>query len=465
MRVLLALALVAPALAGCIGQGDTLLAAESDPSAPHCVGACPRIVDDSPVRAWEPFLAVDPKDPDHLVIAHSEMTDDFLNASYTLGKTRVSVTEDGGATWETRVVPGGVEAGPTHPLAGYASVGYDPVLVFLPDGTLVMSALASNTVDVPGVPVHVWPGLTVYTSRSTDGGRTWRDVRIVDQGAGVVAFDTIVGAAAGAMWKNNDKEWLALGPDGTLLLVWTQFTYMHPDDDINPLEAGGRLVFSSSEDGGLSWSPVRIVDGEGRGHGASPVIGRDGVWRVAYVDHASALLRFAESHDHGQTWEARTIGATSWIPVMRAQALASGVERLLLTYTTGGDERRGEHQIEFTWSDDGGATWAPALVVDTPQGEGAPMPDVVGAADDGAWMTYFDLEGPYAKQRSRYLAVKVAGGVAGEPLVLDDMEVAAANLGHYMGLAAAPDGDALAAWVTYDDTLDVVWARISAGSR
>lgn len=433
---------------------------------PHCVGECARVVDDSSVRAWEPFLAVNPMDPDHIVIAHSEMTDAFLNTSYTFGKTRVSVSEDGGATWETRVIPGGLEAGPTHPLAGYASVGYDPVLVFLTDGTLVMSALASRTVDVPGVPVHVWPGLDVYTSRSTDGGRTWGDVRIIDQGAGVVAFDTVVGGAAGAMWKNNDKEWLTLGSDGTLLLVWTQFTYMHPDDDMDPQETGGRLVFSSSDDGGLTWSPVSLVDGVGRGHGASPVIGRDGVWRVAYVDHASAGLRFAQSSDQGHTWDARTLGATSWIPVMRAQTLASGVERLLLAYTTGGDERGGEHQTELTWSDDGGATWAPALVIDTPQGEGAPMPDVVGAPGDSAWITFFDIEGAYAEQHSRYLAVKVADGVTGAPLVLDEMDTAAANLGHYMGLGVTSGGDALATWVTYrHGEYDVAWAGVTGGSK
>jgi hypothetical protein len=373
------------------------------------------------------------------------------------------VSEDAGATWETRIIPSGLESGPTDSRVTYASSDGDPVLVFLPDGTLVMSSLATTMIAIPGVPAQVWPGAAVYTTRSTDGGRTWADVRILDRGEGILAFETTGGAGAAAMWKFNDKEWLTVGPDGTLLLVWSQFTTLHPDDGFNA-DGGGRLVFSSSTDGGLTWSPIGVVDAEGRGHGASPVIGADGAWRVAYYHRTSDALRFAESHDSGKTWDARTIGSTSWMPVMRAQTLASGVERLLLVYTTGGEERWGQHQLELTWSDDGGATWAPRIVIDTPDGEGVPMGDVAGAPGDTAWVTYFDLQGPYAEQRSRYLAVKVVDGVASTPLVLDEIGTPAANLGHYMGLDVTPDGDAIAAWVTYrDGAYDLLAARLATG--
>jgi hypothetical protein len=465
MRVAaLALALVAPALAGCVGQDDAVLTAQLDRAAPHCVGECARIVDESPARAWEPFLAVDPADPDHIVIADSQRPQDHLDYYRTVGRGRVSVTEDGGATWETRVVPSGLDVGPTHALAPYKTAGYDPVLVFLPDGALVMSALALRPVLVPGVPAILDPGSAIYTSRSTDGGRTWGDVRIVDGGEGVRVFDVVVGTEVGALFKFNDKGWMALGPDGTLLLVWSQWTQGHPDNGFKQ-ETGGRLVFSSSADGGLTWAPVRTVDDDRLPVGASPVIGRDGTWRIAYLDQGGSELRFAESPNHGETWDVRTIGGASWIPAMRAQTLASGVERLLLAYATGGDFFGGQHQTELTWSDDGGSSWAPPVIIDIPQGEGPPMQDVVGAAGDGAWVTYFDVEGARSDQRSRYAAVTVVDGVAGAPLVLDEMDTAALNLGHYMGLGATPDGEAIVAWATYGDgEYDLAWARIRAGA-
>lgn len=461
MRAGVVLIFLAPAIAGCVGQSDTVLPARLDAAVPHCVGDCARIVDGSPARAWEAFLAVDPKDPNHVVIAHTE----FIGGGVTFTRARVSVSEDGGTTWDTRAVPGGPEAGPTHPLGRYSRTGGDPVVVFLPDGTLVTTGLAGNIVSVPGVPVQVWPGTAIYTSRSTDGGRTWGGVRILDPGEGIMALDTRIGDGTGAMWKFNYKPWLTVDLDGTLLLVWSQYTQMHPDNGFSQ-EWDGRIVFSSSQDGGLTWSPARIVDDAGYPTGASPVIGRDGAWRVAYLDHATDEMRFAESRDDGQTWDARTLGATSRFPVMRAQTLASDVERLLLVYTTGGEGYQGELQTELTWSDDGGATWASALVIDTPQGEGYPMPDVAGAPGDAGWVTFFDIEGTGPGQRSRYLAVKVVDGVVGAPLVLDELDAGPNRLGQYMGLGVTADGDALAAWVTYEGgEYDLVWARITGGDE
>ncbi|HLE97302.1 MAG TPA: sialidase family protein, partial [Candidatus Thermoplasmatota archaeon] len=321
----------------------------------------------------------------------------------------------------------------------------------------------ANDVATPESPYILRQGVALYTQRSLDGGRTWGDVRIIDPGEGVEVGQCCSRFVAGAMWTFNDKEWLAVGPDGTLLLVWTKFAMVHPENGLEqPLAA--RLLASTSEDGGLTWSSPRMIDGEGRPLGPSPVIGLDGVWRVTYTDIVGDILRFAESRDRGETWDIRTIGSTSWLAVMRTQTLASGIERLLLAYTTGGDSYSGQHQTELTWSDDGGAMWAPPLIVDPPEGEGHTMPDVVGAPGDSAWVTFFDLEGSDAAQHSRYLAVKVVNGVAGAPLVLDEMEMAAETLGNYMGLGVTPSGDAIVAWATgRDGQYDIAFARVRAG--
>lgn len=176
-------------------------------------------------------------------------------------------------------------------------------------------------------------------------------------------------------------------------------------------------------------------------------------------------MRLGQSHDGGATWDIRTIAAASK-PVMRAQTLASGVERLLLAYATSGGQSVGEEQTELTWSDDGGASWAPALIIDTPQGQGSPRPQVTGSAGDGAWVTFFDIAGAGNAQHSRYLVVKVVNGVAGAPLVLDEIDLGPERFGDYMGLASSPDGDAFAAWVTSrGGAFDIVWARITGGDE
>ncbi|HLE97024.1 MAG TPA: hypothetical protein VI997_06590, partial [Candidatus Thermoplasmatota archaeon] len=132
MRTALVLVLLAPVLAGCLGQADTVLTAQLDQAAPHCVGGCARIVDDSPARAWEPFLAVNPRNEDHLVIAYSEPWEGWYDTYSGTGRSHIVVSEDGGTTWEAIVVPSGLDLGSEHPLAKYRSVGYDPVVVFLP---------------------------------------------------------------------------------------------------------------------------------------------------------------------------------------------------------------------------------------------------------------------------------------------------------------------------------------------
>ncbi len=447
-------------LAGCGAPADHGIAEAADDAVPHCVGKCGRVVDGSPDRAREPFLVVDPNDSRHIVIAYTTYPTDPSHEPFSLSRASVSVSVDGGETWTMRAIPSGADPGSTAPLSAYTSTGYAIVLAFLPDGTLVMSAAANNNHLVPGFT----PGWAYYTSRSTDGGHTWGDDRIVDSGEGAKLADGDVGVDETAMYRENAGGAHTVGPDGALLFVWTQLTRRHLDNGFEPV-LDGRLVSSTSTDGGLTWSAKRIIDDEGQPYGASPVWGRDSSLRVAYIDRAGDLLRFAESHDRGQTWDARTLGPTSWHPMMRVQTLASGAERLLVAYTTRESMGDVEHQAELMWSDDGGSNWSAPLIVDAPEGEGAPTPDVAGAKDGDAWVTFFDVD---AQGRLRYLVLKVVDGIAGTPLILDEIEGATANgLGISMGLASTQAGDALAAWVTYNHEtgFDIVWAHVTAGAE
>ncbi|MGQ0536354.1 MAG: hypothetical protein ACT4PT_09805, partial [Methanobacteriota archaeon] len=118
MRALLALALAAPVLAGCItGEPERGMISPTAAGA-ACTSPCPTIVDSAPYRAWGPFLAVNPVDPGHVVNVHTAILDGPQPAT----RARVSVTRDGGATWATDWGPG-AGAAPGHPLAPYGRTG------------------------------------------------------------------------------------------------------------------------------------------------------------------------------------------------------------------------------------------------------------------------------------------------------------------------------------------------------
>lgn len=103
----------------------------------------------------------------------------------------------------------------------------------------------------------------------------------------------------------DDKPWLAIGPEDEALLVWS---------DQRAVASTGALLWSASLDRGRTWSaPAEIEADAGLYWGASPAIAPDGSWHVLYV--AGGLegaeyrydLRLASSHDRGAEWEARTL--------------------------------------------------------------------------------------------------------------------------------------------------------------
>lgn len=464
-----ALVVFVPALAGCAVPSPAALIDGFDPTVPHCVGECGRIVDPSPRTAANPSIAVDPLDPDHIVIAQMEHrgTD---RADPAIVRTSVSMTYNGGATWAAKAVLPGPEAGVRDPLAGYTIKGYLPSVSFLRDGTLLLVAGATNDQHF-GRNSQVTTGDALYTMRSSDGGESWEDFTFVDQGGGALVVTEGAAAPAAGLDLNFEAR-AGVGLEGSVFLVWSQYLQGHADND-HSQEREHRLVFSRSRDGGVSWTPAAVVDADGVPSWPAPSVGRDGVWRIAYVDAETAELRFATSADHGETWNVRVIGESHSYPALRAQTTASGVERLLLAYVTTEGARPGEYRPELAWSDDGGATWAPGVAVD----EGQPAPsaiDLAPGAGDSVWLALIDDADPRAaSDQTGYTIVKVVGGVPGAPLDLHTLEDG--RLGSQkVVLAALPGGDAAATWViakgarpdpiTPPNT-DLVWARITGGDE
>src|SRR5262249_54223060 len=99
----------------------------------------------------EPYVAVDPRNPDHLVGAWIQ---DFARGIVA------AVSFNGGSSWQSVVVPGlSLCSGGQYPHSS------DPWVSFVPNGDVYLSSLGNNFDE--GEPN------AVLVSKSTDGGLTW----------------------------------------------------------------------------------------------------------------------------------------------------------------------------------------------------------------------------------------------------------------------------------------------------
>ena len=147
--VVLALALYcfeAPSQSGATGEGEQIKV-EVDPNVRVSNTLRPYV---------EPYIAADPKDPQNVVIAASEVIH---------GKgifARAFHTADGGKTWSLAELPLEPDM-----LANAVRTGIDSWLAFAPDGTAFYSTQAD--IIFQGAESEI---LLVW--RSQEGGRTWK---------------------------------------------------------------------------------------------------------------------------------------------------------------------------------------------------------------------------------------------------------------------------------------------------
>lgn len=444
---LTALALAA-LLAGCAAPIETATTIDA-PAAPAlaCAAACKLALDDGAGEAFEPMIVADPNDPLHLVAGYSEHTTDAAGNTHRWNKAAVSF--DGGASWEIASIPGGPSAGPSHPLFAATDMG-DASVAILDDGRVVFTGLALNSVTNEFVPAGALTAYSLYAARSTDGGLTYPEVSIIARGRGALAYAPVfipmVGDGAAAAWSANDKNWVAAGPNGTLLVAWSviQFPPLDRPGELYALD----LSFSSSKDGGKTWTaPARIRDG--KYSGAFPAIGADGAWYVAHMAYGEPAVRLATSRDEGKTWETSVIAddGSAWYPNFPnlVARVVDGDERLFVSYVHEDTDAKTETP-RLRWSDDGGASWSEPVDLAPPGARIWSQPALAVGADGTAFVSFYRADAEDAP--TRYVAVAVKDGVASPPVVVDDgLEGQTGTRGHYTGIAATPDG-ALATWVS-----------------
>jgi hypothetical protein len=333
----------------------------------------------------EPWVAVDPTNPAHLVGTWQQ--DRWSNGG--ANGIGIAVTFDGGATWSTHTPRIGRCAGAAAG-ADYQRAS-DPWVAFAADGTVFLIALAFD---------RMTPRNAMLASRSTDGGVTWNDpaVLIADDDPDIL----------------NDKDSITADPvdPGRVYAVWDRLTgQTHP----NQPTATGPTWFARTTAG--AWEPARAIydpgaDAQTIGNVIAALPGGALVDVFDLITQASSnlpsnMLAVIRSEDHGLTWSTATVIAPMrGVGVQDPQShvfIRSGTDlpEVAVDRTTGA--------LYIVWQDapaggavdavmlvsslDGGVTWSAPVAVNGARDAPAFTPSVAVAADGTVGVTYFDLRG------------------------------------------------------------------------
>ncbi len=304
---LFAATLSAGALAYEFAVGPLVPVSASDPFA-TCTEDKGQVGVNFPDTAVEPWLAVNPLQPDHLVGVWQQ--DRWSN-----GGSRglvAGTSSDGGLTWRTAVVPGlTICSGGTFQRAS------DPWLSFSPDGTAHLVSLSFNS-NAAGLGAN-----SLLVTNSSDGGLSWSPPVPVIQDSDPTVL--------------NDKESITADPNDPHLVYVTWDRLSSAAALREPLAAGERAApirfhsenvapprfaaaaafhgpsyFNRSTDGGHSWETARAIYDAGDGNqtiGNQIVAQPDGTLIDGFNEIRNYPTRtiyraaFVRSTDRGVTWE------------------------------------------------------------------------------------------------------------------------------------------------------------------
>ena len=337
-----------------------------------------------PETETEPFFAVDPENPKHLLASYQE--DRFPDDGGCRDLTS-AVSFNGGVTWRESLLPNLTVAD-----GGAYQRTSDPWVAFGPGGRAYFVSLGFDETS---------PQNGVYLSSSDDGGLTWNDPVAVH--SGTQTFD--------------DKESVVVDTrddspyKGRVYVGWDSIT------------ANGQQpeLIAYSDDGGRSFQPFATLTDQGENLGIIPLVGPGGIVHAVWLSFRGlgVFMLAAHSMDGGRTWSA---------PVTLSEVLALGVEG---SRTGAGipsaaiDGRTGAlyvvwEDVRFTTADqavlsrstDGGQTWSAPLRVSDGPGDAASFTPAVAVTPEG-WVgvSYYSLRNnPAHVLVDEYLAVSKNGG-------------------------------------------------------
>ena len=280
----------------------------------------------------EPGIAVNPHHPEQVVAVFQ----DNAHASWS---------NDAGKTWHEAE---GI-APPDYRVSGDVSVAFDN------QGRAYISYMAFDKLGTFNYWAHNATRNGLFVRRSLDGGSTWEASHIP-----VIAHET----EPGMPWE--DKPYIVAdtsnGPfGGNLYVGWTRWTL-----------ADSEILVSRSSDAGKTWSkPLEIDrhpglprDDNGAAEGFAGVVGPDGVLYAVWSQDNQIV--FTSSRDGGRTFSpAREIIHTA--PIMFAVETlerANGFPQIAIDpksgklFVTWSDYRNGDLDVFCATSPDRGRTWS-----------------------------------------------------------------------------------------------------------
>jgi len=323
----------------------------------------------------------------------------------------------------------------------------------------------------------------IHLSNPPAGTGSWVD-RIVCQKLTSIGSTWSGGSYTGLNGtKVQDKAWGVVDRTNNKIYVsWTQFDVYA---SANPTNIS-IILFSSSSDGGQTWSPpVRIneVVGDCRDsgntvEGAVPTVGPNGEIYVAWAGPVGLVMN--KSVDGGSTWLATNIFVSDipggWdydvpgiyrcngLPITACD-LSAGPYRGTI-YINWSDQRNGTNDTDIwlTKSTDGGQTWSPRKRVnDDPPGRQQFFTWMTIDQSDGTiYMVFYDRRNYNDTRTDVYLAVSRDGGetfvntrISESPFTPD----AGTFFGDYTNISAHR-GVVRPIWTRLDTSVLSIWTAI-----
>lgn len=426
-----AVAMCAPS----IGTDHWLRASDVSPFAAGCAPLTGQVYTNAEV---EPYLAINPTDPNNLIGVWQQ---DRLSDGAARGNL-TGISFDGGRTWQKRQVPFSVCSGGHAGNGGNYQRATDPWVTFAPNGVAYQIALS-----VSGAALQPGSSSAINVSRSVDGGRTWSDPRAL--------------IADGAEFF-NDKEAIAADP--------TDARYVFASWDRLPRAGGGPAYFARTTDGGLSWEAARPIHDPGPNaqtiNNIPIVLPNDGTLlnffsRIDVVDGRNVVaMQLMRSPDKGVSWTAPvTIHAQQAVGArdpengtavrdgtLIASIAASRTGALALVWQDSRFSGGARDAIAFSRSLDGGLTWSAPVRVSRDPLVQAFVPTVAFRDDGTIGVTYYDFRSNTADASTLWtdywLAQSNDGVTWRESRVAGPFDLAAAPfsrglfIGDYMSLVA-----------------------------
>ncbi|WP_217697929.1 sialidase family protein [Sinomonas mesophila] len=375
----------------------TPLATVSGPSpyASCTVGAAPGSVNYVNAEV-EPWVSVNPANPDNIIgVWQQDRWSDGGAHGLVAG-----YSTDGGKTWGQATQP--FSACAPGGLSRYDRAT-DPWVSFGPDGTAYSVSLSLQGAG---------PDNAVAAATSTDGGKTWGNLRIIKEDLGTARFF-------------NDKESVTADPvkAGTAYAVWDRLVSPTGNPKAAPHIRAftGPAWFSKTTDGGVTWSAAKVIVPTAQRQqtiGNQIVVDpRTGTLYNFFdlilgtgphgVDGLHGLnVAFVKSTDGGATWTAPKIVAKLFTVGVRDPNTGAPIRTGDIIPEPAIDPATGQlyvvwqdarftgfafDQVAISTSSDGGATWTAPARVNTPTGTPAFTPSVRVNASGTVGVTYYDF--------------------------------------------------------------------------